>query len=293
MFDIIEAIKYFIIGVVQGITEVLPVSSSGHVQIAQSVFGLQVDDGLLFLILVNTGSLLTFIVIYFRKIIELFKDFFTYVFKPELREEKRNQFIFVLQIVVACIPAGLVGLFFGDAINNALTNYGLLLVGVGLLLTGTVMYTIKDVRILKGKTYITWTDTLLIGLAQGITPLPGVSRSGLTSATSIKRCMGIDSALNFSFLLYIPLSIAALLLRVYQVGKRVAEENITVAQSLGIPSSEYYIYYILAFVGAAIATYVAYKLIFNIFRSGKVKVFSYYTFAVGFLSVMYFIISQR
>lgn len=292
LFDIVEAIKYLILGIVQGVTEVLPVSSSGHVQIAQTVFGLQVDDGLLFLILVNTGSLVTFLFIYWKRLMELIRDFFIYIFNPKRREEKRNQFVFALQIIVACIPAGIVGLLLENTLNNALANYGMLLVGVGLLLTGTVMYSIKDVRILKGKTYITWTDTILIGLAQGITPMPGVSRSGLTSATSIKRGMGIDSALNFSFLLYIPLSLAALLLRVVKVAKNMVVNNQTLAESLGVANSSYYIYYLLAFVGAVFATYAAYRFIFNIFRSGKVKVFSYYTFVVGLFSILYFIVSR-
>ena len=84
--DIIEALKYFFLGIIQGITEVLPVSSSGHVEVAQVFFNIQKDEGLFFLILVNTGSLLTFMVIYFKRIVELIKDSFIYVFKKDRRE---------------------------------------------------------------------------------------------------------------------------------------------------------------------------------------------------------------
>ncbi|XMB73145.1 undecaprenyl-diphosphate phosphatase [Mycoplasmatota bacterium WC30] len=276
--DILEAIKYLILGIIQGITEVLPISSSGHVHIAQTFFNIDMDNGLLFLILVNTGSLLTFLIIYFKRLLTLIKDFFIYIFRKDLREIKYNNFIFMTRIIIACIPAGLVGLFLSDVIDTLLITYGSLLVGVGLLVTGTVLYTIRDTRILKGKTMITWTDTILIGLAQSVAIFPGVSRSGLTTTTSIKRGMGIDSALNFSFLLYIPLSFASLILMVFKIGD----------QGLGIPGQIYYFYYFLAFIGAAIATYAAYKLIFNIFKSGKLKYFSYYCFAVGLSSIIYF-----
>jgi len=288
--DIIEALKYLLLGIIQGITEVIPVSSSGHVELAQRLLSVTTEEKLLFLILVNTGSLLTFLFLYFKKIVELIRDFFTYIFKKSKREETYTNFLFALRIVVACIPAALVGFFLNDLVNASLNTYGTLFVGIGLLVTGTMLYFIKDTRILKGKTMMNWADTLLIGLAQSIAVFPGISRSGMTSATSIKRGMGIDSALNFSFLLYIPLSIGSLILMVYQVFDKVKSEGLTINQSLGIPSNDYILYYGLAFVGAAIATYFAYKLIFNIFKSGKLKYFSYYCFALGLGSVFFYMI---
>lgn len=288
--DILEAIKYLLLGLIQGITEVLPVSSSGHVEIAQIFFKLKVDEGLLFLILVNTGSLVTFLIIYCKKIGELIRDFFVYIFKPSLREERYNNFIFAVRIVVACIPAAVVGLLFDDVIESILITYGTLFVGVGLLLTGTMLYFIRDTRILKGKTMINWADTLLIGLAQSVAVFPGVSRSGMTSATSIKRGMGIDSALNFSFLLYIPLSFGSVILMVYKAISKMDTEGLTLVQSLGIVNSNYYLYYFLAFAGAMVATYFAYRLIFNIFKSGKLKYFSYYCFAIGFSAIIYYMV---
>lgn len=277
--DIIEAIKYLLLGIIQGITEVLPISSSGHVEVAQVFFNVQKDEGLFFLILVNTGSLLTFLVLYFRRIVVLIKDSFLYIFKKELREEKYNNFIFSVRIIVACIPAGIVGFLLRDFIDSfVLAKYGLVLVGVGFLVSGTVLYTIRDTKILKGKTMINWKDTILIGLAQAVAIFPGVSRSGMTSSTSIKRGMGIDSALNFSFLLYIPLSFASILLSILDIR----------TEGLGIANNNYYFYYFLSFIGAVVATYFAYKLIFNIFRSGKLKYFSYYLFAMGIASMFYF-----
>ncbi len=286
--DIIEALKYLILGIVQGITEVIPVSSSGHVELAQIILNVTTEEKLLFLILVNTGSLMTFLIIYFKRIIELIRDFFVYIFKKNLREERYNNFIFAVRIIVACIPAAIVGFFLDDIINDSLLTYGTLFVGVGLLVTGTMLYFIKDTRILKGKTMINWTDTLLIGLAQSVAVFPGISRSGMTTATSIKRGMGIDSALNFSFLLYIPLSVGSLFLMIYKVYDKVNNLGLTLTESLGVPGGEYILYYGLAFVGAAVATYFAYRLVFNIFKSGKLKYFSYYAFAIGLISIFYY-----
>jgi len=296
--DILEAIKYLLLGIIQGVTEVIPISSSGHVQLAQTFFHLKVEQGLLFLILVNTGSLVTFLIIYWNKIMELIKDFFSFIynfvfhnFNRELRQDKYKNFLYSLQIIVACIPAAIVGILFQSQMDGLLENYGTLAVGVGLLLTGTMLYFIRDVKILKGKTMINWTDTILIGLAQSVAIFPGVSRSGMTSSTSIKRGMGIDSALNFSFLLYIPLSIGSLVLMVYKVFSGMKSSGLSLIDSLGVPSNVYFLYYLLAFVGALVATYIAYRLIFNIFKSGKLKYFSYYCIALGLGSIVYFMIA--
>lgn len=280
---LIEAIKYLLLGIIQGITEVLPISSSGHVEIAQVFFKVHNDEGLLFLILVNTGSLLTFLVIYYKKIIELIRDFVLYIFKKESRKITHENFIFCLKIVVACIPAAVVGFVLKDFIENTiLKEYGIFFVGIGFLVSGTALVLIREVRIKKGKTMINWADSVLIGLTQAIAIFPGVSRSGMTSSTSIRRGMGIDSALNFSFLLYIPLSIGSLIVQLFSIRN----------EGLGIPGNEYILYYIVAFIGAAVATYFAYKLIFNIFKSGKLKYFSYYLFALGLFSIFYYIFTN-
>lgn len=277
--DILEAIKYLILGIIQGITEVLPISSSGHVEFFQTFINLEKDEGLLFLILVNTGSLLTFMIIYFKRIIELIKDFFTYIFKKEERSRTYNNFILATRIIIASIPIGIIGVLLKNFIDDfILGQYAMLFVGIGFLISGTVLFSIREVRIKKGKTLINWADTLLIGVAQAIAIFPGVSRSGMTSSTSIKRGMGIDSALNFSFLLYIPVSFAAILLDINNIR----------TDGLGLLNDYYILYYILAFLGAMVATYFAYKLIFGIFKTGKLIYFSYYLFILGTISVVYF-----
>jgi undecaprenyl-diphosphatase len=281
--DIIVAIKYFIVGIIQGITEVLPVSSSGHVEIVKAIFNMSFNDekGTIFLILVNTGSLVTFLAIYFKRLVRLIVDFVKYIFKKETREETHDNFIFLSKILVATIPAGIVGLLFKSTFDNLLVNYSLLLVGIGLLFTSTILILISQRKFHNKKHFFTWKDSILIGLAQSVAVVPGVSRSGMTTSMAIKRDSGIDSALNFSFLLYIPISVASLLLMVYD----------GVKTGWSVPNSSYYFYYLLAFIGAAVATYFAYKLIFSIFKSGKLRYFGYYCLVVGLGSIIWFVAS--
>jgi undecaprenyl-diphosphatase len=276
----IELIKYLFLGIVQGITEVLPISSSGHVELFKALLGIEMDENLIFLILLNTGSLLAFIIIYFKKLLELGSSFLVYIFKPSLREKNYQNYIFFSKILVASIPAGIFGLLMSDLIDSAMATYDILLAGVGLLVTGTVIYFVSKVHLKRGSTYLNWYDVLFIGLAQAVAIFPGISRSGMTTSTALKRGLGIDTALNFSFLMYIPISLASLLFMITDVG----------SSDFSALSVEILIYYLFAFVGAVFATMIAYKLIFNIFRSGRIRYFSYYCFAVGLLAVVLYLI---
>lgn len=278
-FSIVELLKYLFLGLIQGITEVLPVSSSGHVELTRALVGIEVDQNVIFLILLNTGSLFTFIIIYFKRLIDLAKSFFIYIFKPIKRLENKENTVFLLKILLASIPAGIAGLFLQPIIEQVCDNRGILLAGVGLLVTATVIYYISTIDFRRDDKSVGWLDTLFIGLAQAVAIFPGISRSGMTTSTAIKRGAGINNALNFSFLMYIFISIASTGLLVIDFTK----ESATI-------SNVQIIYYVVAFLGAMAATYVAYKLIFNIFRSGKLKYFSYYCFAIGLLAVILFVI---
>ncbi len=278
-FEFIEFIKYIFLGIVQGITEVLPISSSGHVEILKVLIGLDMDQNVLFLILLNTGSLATFIIIYFRRLWALVKSFFIFVFKPTKRSENIENTVYLLKVLIACIPAGIVGILLKPLLESFMENYGILLAGLGLLLTATVIYFVSKIKVSEKEVKISWLDTLFIGLAQAVAIFPGVSRSGMTTSTALKRGIGITSALNFSFLMYIFISIAATGLMIFDFTK----------EAIVIANIEY-LYYAFTFIFTMIATYFAYKLIFNIFRSGKLKYFSIYCFIVGFLAIALYII---
>jgi len=278
--DLWEAIKYLLLGIIQGITEVLPISSSGHVEIAKILFQMKVDEGLLFLILVNTGSLIAFIIVFFRDIINIAEDVFTYIFTSTRRADSKDGFGTFIKLIIASIPAAIVGILFNDQIDALMLEYNVLLSGVGLLFTATILLLTSQGKIKKGYTHISYIDSILLGLAQGVALVPGISRSGATTSTALRRGVGIDSALRFSFLMYIPVSIGSMILYLSEISN----------DGLGLPSNDYLVYYGLAFGGAIIATYIAFKFIFNIFKSGKLKYFSYYCFGLGLLSIMLYII---
>ena len=135
---LIEALKYLILGIIQGVTEVLPISSSGHVEVAKRLMSIDFYNSLIFLILVNTGSLITFIFIYYKKLWRLIQGTVIYIVNKEKRDQYKSEFIMTMKILVASIPAGIVGVLFNDQLNDLLLAHGLLIVGIGLLLTATL-----------------------------------------------------------------------------------------------------------------------------------------------------------
>lgn len=280
--QVIEAIKYLILGLIQGITEVLPISSSGHVELAKILLGMQRQEGLLFLILVNTGSLFAFLLFYSKDLWRIVRDFIRHLRHPETREMSGPNYHYAWKLVVASIPAGIVGVLFSDLIDNLMIEYNILLSGVGLLFTATILYLIGYRRYRHGLPNLNYKEAGIIGLGQAIAILPGVSRSGLTTAIALKKGLSIDAALKFSFMMYIPISLGSILLYLKDI----------VVDDYMLPSGEYVVYYLIAFVAAFVATLVAFKVIFNIFRTNKLKYFSYYCFAMAFLSIVLFIARQ-
>jgi len=278
--SILEAIKYLILGLVQGVTEVLPISSSGHVELIKEMIGIDASEGLLFLVLVNTGSLVTLMFVFRKQIVAIIKDFVLFIFAKKTRDKTRPNFLFGVKLIIASIPAAIVGIFFQDIFDNMLLEYGTLISGVGLLFTGTVLIFINYNRFRNGYTDLNFVDCILMGVAQAVALFPGISRSGMTTGTGIKRGVGVRTALEFSFMMYIPASIGALLLQVIE----------GVKDGFSVPSVFHYNYYLIAFVGAVVATFVAFKLVFHIFQRGRLNYFGFYCLAIGALSIALFII---
>jgi len=274
--DILELMKYLILGAVQGITEVLPISSSGHVELLEMILKLKEEQGLLFLILLNTGSLFVFLFIYRKVLAALIRSSFLFIFKPSTREEHKSAFVYALKIVIASIPAAIVGFLFEDTIEMLMKQYGGIMSGIGLMVTATVLLLVSQKRLHAGSTEISYKDAIFVGLAQSVALLPGVSRSGSTTGTALARGTGVDSALKFSFLLYIPISLGTLMIELYKALKN----------GISVPDNAYYIYYFGAFFMAIIFTAIAFRVVFPAFKSGKLKYFSVYCFMVGAVSIM-------
>ncbi len=278
----VELLKYIFLGIVQGMTEVLPISSSGHVAIFQQILNIKADEGILFLILVNIGSMLA-IIYHFRKFIfRLIDNFFSYVFFPSTRFESSEGFEYVIKIVIASVPAALLGFFMASTIDSFYQEHYLIIVGAGLLLTATILYIVRNASYINSRQTITYKDALFVGFFQSLAILPGLSRSGITTSSGLFRKMSMETSLNFSFMLYIPISFGSFIRYAIIIIRN--PENAL----LGINWDKPYqlIYYIAAMIASIIATRFALKFMFKLFREGKLIGFAVYTFILGMIAFL-------
>lgn len=264
--DLITLIQYIFLGLLQGFTEPIPISSSGHVFLIKELFGID-TPGLTFEAIVNTGSLIAVIIIYFNDIKRLAINGIRYIFTRD--QEAKSDFQFILLLVVATIPTGIIGLLIKDSFAAKP-----LIVGVTLLITGVALWVIRNLRGKKEEKQITVKDAIIVGLAQSVALVPGISRSGATIVASMLLGMKQETALRFSFLLYIPVSLGVAIM---SIGDIASTDELN---SLLIP-------YILAFIASIIASYFALKWFMNIMAKGNLKYFAFYCFVVGALVVLF------
>lgn len=261
-------IKYTFLGLFQGLTEPIPISSSGHLVLLRNIFNLEIH-GLSFEVLVNFGSLLAVLFIYRKDILELVLQSLAYLFKG--KKEGKKEFQFVMYLVIGTIPAGVIGILFEDVISDTFGDPKM--VGITLLVTGVALYAIRNLRGRKGDKQLTIKDALIVGFAQAIALIPGISRSGATIVAAMGLGMKQETALKFSFLLYIPVSLGTAILSAEDIVK---DPDIAL---LWMP-------YILAFAGSIIATYYSLRWFMNIMAKGNLKYFAYYCFIVGILAII-------
>ncbi len=198
---IIEAI---VLGIIQGLTEFLPVSSSGHLELGQIILGTKDNsDHLLFAVGVHFATALSTIIIYRNTIFSLIKG----VFQARWNDEKQ----YALKIVISMIPVGIVGVFFEDEVEQFFTG-NVLLVGSMLGLTGLLLLFTHFKKPETGS--VSYIKSAVIGIAQAIAVMPGISRSGATIATSLLLGVDRDKAARFSFLMVLPPILGATLLKV-------------------------------------------------------------------------------
>lgn len=254
-------LQALILGLIQGLTEYLPVSSSGHLAIGQAFFGMENgDDNLMFTVAVHVATVLSTLVILWSEIDWILKG----LFKFEMNDETK----YVLNILVSMIPVGIVGLFFKDYVEDIFGS-GLLIVGCCLLVTATLLifsYYAKP----RQKARISMKDAFIIGLAQAAAVLPGLSRSGSTIATGLLLGNKKESLAQFSFLMVIPPILGEALLDVL---KAVKGENV-MGQIDTLPLC-------VGFLAAFISGCFACKWMINIVKKGKLVYFGVYCAIVG------------
>lgn len=266
----IDLIKYIILGAIQGFTEPIPVSSSGHLAIFKRLINSNVLNDLNFEIIVNFGSLLA-IVFFFRKdVIALIKDFFLYIKTKE--KQYFSNFKYCLFIVIGTIPAGILGLILKDYISSLSEN--IKIIGLALLITSLFLFIIRNFKGNKDDNEITYKDAIIVGLFQCIALFPGISRSGATIVGAMLLKFKRETAFKFSFMLYIPISLATLVLGV----KDILESSI---------SGVTIIYYLIGMVVACVITYFSTILFKDIMKKGKLIWFVLYCLLVGTLVLIF------
>lgn len=267
--DILYIIKMIIIGLVQGFTEPIPVSSSGHVMIASEILGLG-EQGFTFAILTNTASLFAILFIYRNDIGRLLSNSIAYLRTKNKRY--RSDFRFVIFIIVGTIPAGALGVLLNDIIAE---NVSMTTIAMMLFVTGIALWIIRNMKGYKDERDLTVKDALLVGLGQAVALTPGISRSGATIISAIAVGMKQETALRFSFMLYIPVSVGGVILGFTDF---LNEPN---KSELAIP-------YLAAFIATLFMTYFAMRWFMGIMKNGKLVYFTYYCFIVGTLLLIFF-----
>lgn len=255
--DWIEAL---ILGLIQGLTEYLPVSSSGHLAIGSALFGIEGEENLAFTIVVHVATVFSTLVILWKEIDWIFKG----LFKWQMNEETR----YVINILISMIPVGIVGVFFKDQVE-AIFGSGLVIVGCCLLLTAALLafsYYYKP----KQKENISMKDAFIIGLAQACAVLPGLSRSGSTIATGLLLGDNKAKLAQFSFLMVIPPILGEALLDAMKMMKG---ENI----AGDLPTLSLVVGFLAAFVSGCLAC----KWMINIVKKGKLIYFAVYCAIAG------------
>ena len=253
-------------GIVQGLTEYLPVSSSGHLAIISNFFGINGEESLMFTIAVHVATVLSTLVMLWKEIDWILKG----LFKWELNDETK----YVLNIIVSMIPVGIVGVFFKDKIEEVFGS-GLLIVGAMLILTAALLifsYYAKP----RQKERISMWDAFVIGVAQACAVMPGLSRSGSTIATGLMLGNKKEKLAQFSFLMVIPPILGEALLDIMKAVK--GEE---VMGDIGL------LPLCVGFLAAFLSGCFACKLMINIVKKGKLVYFGIYCAIVGALVLAY------
>lgn len=255
-------IEAIILGIIQGLTEFLPVSSSGHLELAKNLLGENSvpEEGLMFTVVVHFATALATMVIYRHEVKHIIKGLFKF--------KTNEEFQFSLRIVISMIPAALVGLLFEDQIES-LFNGNVLLVGLMLLVTGFLLFFANNAT--AGNKEVTRKDALIIGIAQAIAILPGISRSGATISTSVLLKVDRERAARFSFLMVVPLIFG-------KIAKDILGGDLTAhsADSVNL---------LLAFGAAFVTGLWACNWMIDIVKKFNLNFFALYCFAIGILSI--------
>lgn len=256
---LLEAI---ILGIVQGLTEFLPVSSSGHLEIVKELLNVEAQEqNLLMTVVLHAATALSTIVIFRKDIKEILSGLVQFKWNEEFK--------FSLKIILSMVPAACVGLLFEDEIEQ-LFGGQILLVGSMLLITGFLLFLADKAK--KTDQKVNFSNALVIGISQAIAILPGISRSGSTISTSVLLGVDREKAARFSFLMVVPLILG-------KMSKDILSGDLLVDSSGMLPLS-------IGFIAAFTTGLVACKWMIKLVKNSQLKYFAYYCFTIGSITII-------
>lgn len=266
-----------ILGLVQGLAEFLPISSSGHLALLQDIFGVEGDKVLLFAVLLHLGTLISVFIVYWKDIWELvaelfltIKDIFT---GKGLRLAERPVRKLGVMIIVATIPTAVIGLVFNDFFAGLYTS--MVAVGVGFLITGVLMFLAERMSAAnRGIEKMNFRNAIFIGVLQGIAIYPGISRSGSTLVGGLTSGLKREFAVKFAFLISIPSILGSVILEAPDAIKAGVDPALLGPIAAGV-------------IVAAISGFVAIKTMIKIVSNKKLSYFSYYVWILGIFTIGY------
>lgn len=262
-----ETLDALILGAIQGLTEFLPVSSSGHIELGKAVLGTDIgnkEENLLFTVIVHFATALSTIIVFRKDVMELIKGLFSFKWNEETQ--------FLSKIVLSMIPAVIIGLLFEEELEKLFEGQ-IILVGFMLIITGLLLFLAGRAK--KTEKDVTWKDAIIIGLSQAIAMLPGVSRSGATISTSVLLGNDRAKAARFSFLMVVPL-----------IFGKIAKDSLDVIKGDVIIDTVSTTPLIVGFLAAFIVGLLACTWMISLVRKAKLHYFSYYCFAVGIIAIV-------
>ncbi|WP_462248382.1 undecaprenyl-diphosphate phosphatase [Ekhidna sp.] len=256
-------LEALILGIIQGLTEFLPVSSSGHLEIGSVLLDAQSSDNLLFAVVVHLATALATIAVFKEDILLIIKD----VLKFKWNESTQ----FVAKILLSMIPVFVVAVFFKDQIESLFVG-NLLLVGAMLLITGCLLLFAHYKR--SGDKRVGFISAIVIGIAQAVAVLPGISRSGSTIATALILGVEKSKAARFSFLMVLIPILGASLLELIDYSENPGAHSIDTTTL------------VIGFFAAFISGFIACKWMIKLVKSGKLTYFAFYCFIVGLIAII-------
>ena len=265
-----------ILGFIQGVTEFLPVSSSGHLVLMKHYLDPGLTSDISFDVVVHGGTLMAILIVYRKKIWDLLRYLFTEApgrlckegFIPTAWRDERGRLITL--ILVGSIPTAILGFSFQDLFENLFTN--IVAVIIALAITGTLLYSTRLIpESHRGKKELNWGSALLVGVIQGLAITPGISRSGSTISTGMWTGVGRCKAADYSFLLSIPAILGAFLLKI---------KDMVAGSGHEFPSLA------VGFVVSFVSGYVALRILLRFVRRGQLHLFAWYCWGVAAVSLL-------